>query len=139
MTLALIPNCLACGAGHRSRPASAWFPVTIVLVEASVTLNPANAKACNPDVDNHYQIAISEELPMIGADLGARLEDLRGSLSELLNGHNGISPDMAIRLEKAGWGSAESWRRTQLSYDLRRARRRAGAIKVKRFPSPEAA
>ena len=46
---------------------------------------------------------------------------------------------MAIRLEKAGWGSAESWLRNQLSYDLWRARRRAGAIKVKRFPSPEAA
>jgi antitoxin HigA-1 len=35
----------------------------------------------------------------------------RGPLSELLNGHNGISAEMAIRLEKAGWGSAESWLR----------------------------
>ena len=33
----------------------------------------------------------------------------RGSLSELLNGHNGISAEMAIRLEKAGWSTAESW------------------------------
>ena len=57
----------------------------------------------------------------------------RGSLSELLNGHNGISADMAIRLEKAGFGSAESWLRNQLSYDLWRARRRAKAIKVKPF------
>ena len=63
----------------------------------------------------------------------------RGSLSELLNGHNGISADMAIRLEKAGWGSAESWLRNQLSYDLWHARRRAKTIKVKRFPAPEAA
>jgi antitoxin HigA-1 len=63
----------------------------------------------------------------------------RGSLSELLNGHNGISADMAIRLEKAGWGSAESWLRNQLSYDLWRARRRAKTMKVKRFPAPEAA
>jgi addiction module HigA family antidote len=63
----------------------------------------------------------------------------RGSLSELLNGHNGISPDMAIRLEKAGWGSAESWLRNQLSYDLWRARRRSRTIRVKRFPTPEAA
>ena len=31
----------------------------------------------------------------------------RGSLSELLNGHNGVSADMAIRLEKAGFRSAE--------------------------------
>jgi antitoxin HigA-1 len=63
----------------------------------------------------------------------------RGSLSELLNGHNGISADMAIRLEKAGFGSAESWLRNQLSHDLWRARRRAKAIKVKRFPTREAA
>ena len=62
----------------------------------------------------------------------------RGSLSELLNGHNGVSADMAIRLEKAGFRSAESWLRNQLSYDLWHARRRAKAIKVKPFPSAEA-
>ncbi len=63
----------------------------------------------------------------------------RGSLSELLNGHNGVSPDMAIRLEKAGWGTAESWLRNQLSYDLWHAKQRADTIKVKKFPSPEPA
>jgi antitoxin HigA-1 len=63
----------------------------------------------------------------------------RGSLSELLNGHNGVSPDMAIRLEKAGWGSAESWLRNQLSYDLWRAKQHANRIKVKRYPMPEPA
>ena len=63
----------------------------------------------------------------------------RGSLSELVNGHNGISPDMAIRLEKAGWGAAESWLRNQLGYDLWQARQRADAIKVERFPVPEQA
>jgi antitoxin HigA-1 len=62
----------------------------------------------------------------------------RGSLSELLNGHSGVSAEMAIRLEKAGWGFADSWLRNQLSYDLWNARRRAKAIKVKRFPVPEA-
>ncbi|HZZ62013.1 MAG TPA: HigA family addiction module antitoxin [Roseiarcus sp.] len=63
----------------------------------------------------------------------------RGSLSEVLNGHNGISPEMAIRLEKAGWGPAESWLRNQLTYDLWQARRRAESIEVERFPSPDAA
>ena len=59
------------------------------------------------------------------------------SLSELLNGHNGMSPDMAIRLEKAGWRTAESWLRNQLSYDLWRAKKRSPSIKVKKFPSPK--
>ena len=61
----------------------------------------------------------------------------RVTLSELLNGHNGVTAEMAIRLEKAGWGSAESWLRNQVSYDLWQAKKRAAKIKVKKFPSPE--
>lgn len=62
------------------------------------------------------------------------LDVSRQSLSEVLNGHNAISPDMAIRLEKAGWGSAESWLRSQLAYDLWRAKLRSDAIKVEKYP-----
>lgn len=61
----------------------------------------------------------------------------RQSLSELLNGRNGISADMAIRLEKVGWSTAESWLRNQLSYDLWRARQHADSLKVTKFPVPE--
>jgi addiction module HigA family antidote len=61
----------------------------------------------------------------------------RITLSSLLNRHNGISPDMAIRFEKAGWGTAESWLRNQLAYDLWQARRRSGTIRVKKFPMPQ--
>ena len=43
-------------------------------------------------------------------------------MSELLNGRNGLSADMALRLEKAGWSTAESWLRNQASYDLWQAR-----------------
>lgn len=42
-------------------------------------------------------------------------------LSRVLNGWSGISPDMAIRLEKAGWSNAEHWMRMQTAYDLARA------------------
>jgi addiction module HigA family antidote len=65
----------------------------------------------------------------------------RQSLSELLNGRNrnGISADMALRLEKAGWSTAESWLRNQLSYDLWHAKQRAGRLKVTKFPAPEPA
>ena len=59
----------------------------------------------------------------------------RQSLSELLNGRNGVSADMAIRLEKAGWSTAESWLRNQLSYDLWRARQHAGRLKVAKLPT----
>jgi len=57
----------------------------------------------------------------------------RNTLSMLLNGRLGISPEMAIRLSKAFGGSPESWLRQQMQYDLWRAMRRANMIKVRRF------
>jgi addiction module HigA family antidote len=63
----------------------------------------------------------------------------RQSLSELLNGRNGVSAEMAIRLEKAGWSNAETWLGAQLAHDLWQAKQRAGAIKVKRYPVPSTA
>lgn len=37
----------------------------------------------------------------------------RKALSDLLNGHSGMSPEMALRLEKAGWSTADAWLRMQ--------------------------
>jgi len=51
----------------------------------------------------------------------------RKALSELVNGHSGVSPEMAIRLSKAFGSSPETWLRLQLQYDLWRAKRRAAA------------
>lgn len=42
----------------------------------------------------------------------------RKTLSSLLNGRFGISPEMAIRLSKAFGGSPESWLIQQVQYDL---------------------
>jgi antitoxin HigA-1 len=57
----------------------------------------------------------------------------RKALSELINGKSGVSPDMAIRLEKAGWGTADTWLRMQMQFDLWQARKKSGKLKVKRF------
>ena len=57
----------------------------------------------------------------------------RKTLSQLLNGRAGISPEMAIRLAKAFGGSAESWLTQQMQYDLAQAQTQAGTIKVERF------
>ena len=56
----------------------------------------------------------------------------RKTLSDLLNGHSGVSPEMAIRLEKIGWSTADHWLRLQLQRDLWEARQRAGQITVRR-------
>ncbi len=57
----------------------------------------------------------------------------RKTLSELLNGHSGISPEMAIRLSRAFGGNPESWLHQQMQFDLWQARRNAKTLKVKRF------
>jgi addiction module HigA family antidote len=56
----------------------------------------------------------------------------RNALSDLLNGHTGVSPDMAIRLEKVFDSTAYTWLRTQMQRDLWEARQRADKIKVNR-------
>lgn len=57
----------------------------------------------------------------------------RKQLSDIVNGHAGISPEMAIRLDKAFGGGAETWLRLQAAYDLAQAMKRADQIKVERL------
>ena len=65
---------------------------------------------------------------------GRRARITRKGLSDLLNGHTGVSPDMAIRLEKVFGSTADTWLRMQMQYDLWAARQRTDKIKVnKRF------
>lgn len=59
----------------------------------------------------------------------------RKQLSDLVNYHAGISPEMAIRLDKAFGGGAETWLRLQTAYDLLQAMKRADEIKVERVSS----
>jgi len=62
----------------------------------------------------------------------------RKALSDLLNGHSGVSPEMAIRLEKAGWTTADHWLRMQMQYDLWRAKQRGDGLTVTRLYDPGA-
>ena len=56
-------------------------------------------------------------------ETAARLGCERGTLSRLLNGRAGVSPNIALSLEDIGWGTAEHWMRMQASYELAQARR----------------
>jgi addiction module HigA family antidote len=63
----------------------------------------------------------------------------RNTLSRVINGQSGISADMAIRLEKAGWSNADHWLRLQTAYELAEARKQEDRIKVVRYePHPAA-
>ena len=69
---------------------------------------------------------------------GARaLGVTRQALNNLVNEKSGISPEMAIRLEKMGWGTADGWLRLQMNYDLSQARKHEDRITV--YPLPGAA
>ncbi len=61
----------------------------------------------------------------------AALGVTRTTLSELVNGRRGISPEMAVRLSKVFGGSAESWLVQQAHYDL--AHVRTDRLKLKRI------
>jgi addiction module HigA family antidote len=74
-----------------------------------------------------------EPLGLTVSAAAKRLGVSRKQLSDIVNGRAGISPEMAIRLDKAFGGGAETWYRLQAAYDLARAMRHAGRIKVERL------
>jgi len=47
-----------------------------------------------------------------------RLGVARTTLSRVINGHAGISPDVAVRLEQAGVSTARFWMNLQANYEL---------------------
>ena len=60
-------------------------------------------------------------------DAAAQLGCTRQALSRLLNGKAGISPAMALALERIGWSNAAYWMRLQAAYELAQERRRQAA------------
>lgn len=74
-----------------------------------------------------------EPLGLSVTEAAEKLGVRRKQLSDIVNCHAGISPEMAIRLDKAFGGGAETWLRLQAAYDLAQAMKQAGKIKVKRL------
>jgi len=57
----------------------------------------------------------------------------RQTLSNLLNARSGMSPEMAVRLEKVFGTSAKDWMQRQLDYEYAQVMKRAKKIKVEPF------
>lgn len=74
-----------------------------------------------------------EPLKLSVTEAALKLGVSRKQLSDLVNGHAGISPEMAIRLDKAYGGGAGTWLRLQSAYDLAQAMRKVDTIKVERL------
>ncbi len=64
-------------------------------------------------------------------DAAQRLGIARTTLSRILNGRAGISPLLALRLEKAGVSTARFWMMLQANYELSQAERQNTELKVK--------
>ncbi|HBT67253.1 MAG TPA: addiction module antidote protein, HigA family [Agrobacterium sp.] len=62
------------------------------------------------------QLSVTEAAERLGVS--------RVALSRVLNGRAGISPDLALRLERAGVSTARAWLAMQSNYDLAQAMKR---------------
>ncbi len=74
-----------------------------------------------------------EPLGLTVTEAARRLGVSRKQLSDIVNLHAGISPEMAIRLDKAFGGGADTWLRVQAAHDLAKAMTHAHRIKVRRL------
>ena len=82
------------------------------------------------------EIVREECLDPLGLTVTRAAEGLgvtRQALSDLVNGHAGVSVEMALRLSKAFGSTPETWLGIQMAYDLWQARERADALTVERF------
>lgn len=75
-----------------------------------------------------HGLSVTDAARVLGVD--------RQTLSNLLNARSGISPEMAIRLEKAFGTPAREWLIRQLDHELAEAMRRVDQIEVEPFHAP---
>lgn len=79
---------------------------------------------------------ILDELGLSVGEAAAALGVRRATLSDLVNGHAALSPEMALRIEKAFGVNMETLLRIQAWHDAQAMRRRADEIDVKRYRPP---
>jgi len=74
-----------------------------------------------------------EPLGLSITDAAEALGISRKTLSAILNGRSGISPEMAVRLSLAFGTSSESWLNQQTQYDLWEAEKKRKQLNVKKL------
>lgn len=79
---------------------------------------------------------ILDELNLSVSEAAEVLGVRRATLSDLVNGNAALSPEMALRIEKAFGVDMEMLLRMQAWHDAKAMRGRAGEIDVKRYRRP---
>lgn len=83
-----------------------------------------------PHPGKHVRVTCLQPMGLTVTATARALGVSRQALNNLVNEKAGISPEMAVRLEKMGWGTADGWLRLQMNYDLGRARQKADTFAV---------
>lgn len=90
---------------------------------------PHPGEGLREDVIDALGLTVTETAKALGIS--------RKTLSEIVNGKSPITPDIAVRLERAfGNPPADMWLRLQAAYDLRRAEKRLKHTPVRRLWRP---
>ena len=79
---------------------------------------------------------LKDDIDALGLSVAEAAKGLgvtRQQLYRVIRGQCAISSEMAIRLEKAVGGTADSWLRMQIGYDLAQVRARTRSMKVRRL------
>jgi addiction module HigA family antidote len=85
---------------------------------------------------------IKDEIDALGLSVAKAAEGLgvtRQQLYRVINGESGISPEMAVRLQRGIGSSAEAWLKMQMNYDLAQIQKHAASIPVKKLKPKEVA
>ena len=85
---------------------------------------------------SHPGRLIKADIEELGLSVAAAAEGLgvtRQQLYRVINGGSAVTPEMALRLEKALGGTADHWLRMQTAFDLAQVRRREAEITVTRL------
>ena len=76
-----------------------------------------------------------EPLNLTVTEVAKMLGVARKTLSELVNGKTGMSPEMALRLSKAFKTTPEFWMNLQQQYDLWHAQQKMGDLQIQELTS----
>ena len=89
----------------------------------------------------HPGLGLRDDIEELGLSVAEAAEGLgvtRQQLHNVVSGRSAISPEMAVRLEKAIGSTADTWLRLQAAYDLSLLRLRDAEFQIPRLTSKRA-
>lgn len=87
----------------------------------------------NPIHPGELVKACLDDLGLTVAEAAKGLGITRQQLHNVVAGRSNVTPEMAIRFEKAFGSTADTWLRMQMNYDLTQTRKRTANITVERL------